>query len=250
MKLFNKVFATSSKTSSLHSQQLHNDENIPLLSEEHVTSSVKCWCCWESDSTTQNPLIRVCKGCKDVDLQYIHQECIDKYITSLPVPTNRNFEDEEVESNVRDQKFYCTRCLDPYQVEHTKIHPILVLLEDPFLFVAMTLMSICVCILSACCIILLYQHWNTGHYLFQIGWFGLKMTSFSAIMLFFCHGVNIITWNMVLGHCHGKTAKHVLPLEEENQMQDDIETQTSPCETVSPSAETEREHSVLVLIHE
>ncbi|KAI8922866.1 hypothetical protein BC831DRAFT_474012 [Entophlyctis helioformis] len=43
-----------------------------------------CWACWETSDTDSDPLIRVCQGCKDRDLQWIHQTCIDRYITSLP----------------------------------------------------------------------------------------------------------------------------------------------------------------------
>jgi hypothetical protein len=34
-------------------------------------------------TTTKNPLIRACLGCKDPDLQYVHLQCINKYITTL-----------------------------------------------------------------------------------------------------------------------------------------------------------------------
>ncbi|KAJ3307768.1 hypothetical protein HDU76_004384 [Blyttiomyces sp. JEL0837] len=46
----------------------------------------RCWCCWESDETPDNPLIRACLGCKDHDLQYCHQNCIDLHINNLPEP--------------------------------------------------------------------------------------------------------------------------------------------------------------------
>ncbi|KAJ3069317.1 hypothetical protein HDU98_007628 [Podochytrium sp. JEL0797] len=44
----------------------------------------RCWCCWETAETPQDPLIRVCRGCKDPDLQWIHQSCVDSYLSALP----------------------------------------------------------------------------------------------------------------------------------------------------------------------
>ncbi|KAJ3185860.1 hypothetical protein HDU85_001229 [Gaertneriomyces sp. JEL0708] len=68
-------------------------ERTPLLSntrsarvEPIHTRKGRCWCCWEETESRSNPLIRVCWGCKDPDLQFVHQECIDKYITALPSP--------------------------------------------------------------------------------------------------------------------------------------------------------------------
>lgn len=42
-----------------------------------------CWACWESIETQNNPLIRACLGCKSIELQFIHRECINKYLTNL-----------------------------------------------------------------------------------------------------------------------------------------------------------------------
>lgn len=57
-------------------------ESTPLLQEP----AKPCWACWESAETYYNPLVRVCRGCKDPELQLIHQRCIDKYINALPTP--------------------------------------------------------------------------------------------------------------------------------------------------------------------
>jgi hypothetical protein len=53
------------------------------MNKEMGAEEIRCWACWESTNAQENPLVRVCHGCKDVDLQYIHQQCINKYITGL-----------------------------------------------------------------------------------------------------------------------------------------------------------------------
>ncbi|KAJ3042082.1 hypothetical protein HDV00_008164 [Rhizophlyctis rosea] len=70
------------------------NETTPLLTTYGPSQPVRqpkgrCWCCWEETDTSRNPLIRVCLGCKDPDLQFIHQECIDKYVSNLPPPPVR-----------------------------------------------------------------------------------------------------------------------------------------------------------------
>lgn len=54
--------------------------------EMNIRKKSRCWCCWETHETKENQLIRVCEGCKDPDLQWIHQECIDKFISVIPTP--------------------------------------------------------------------------------------------------------------------------------------------------------------------
>ena len=55
--------------------------------QEVEESSPRCWCCWLTKSdpitTWKNPLIRACTGCKDLDLQYVHVDCMNRYITNL-----------------------------------------------------------------------------------------------------------------------------------------------------------------------
>eukprot|EP00835_Amoeboradix_gromovi_P005287 NODE_483_length_7824_cov_0.163625.p5 type:complete len:172 gc:universal NODE_483_length_7824_cov_0.163625:1101-1616(+) len=74
-------------------------ENELLINE----SPLICWCCWESEFTDENPLIRACKSCKDRDLQYIHRNCIEGFLNNLP--------------SKETTEFRCSRCLDPYKVE-------------------------------------------------------------------------------------------------------------------------------------
>ncbi|KAJ3241789.1 hypothetical protein HDU81_010433 [Chytriomyces hyalinus] len=70
--------------SSQHSTQDLADNTECLLSPLPPPGKGRCWCCWEVTETADNPLIRVCRGCKDLDLQWIHQVCVDSYLTALP----------------------------------------------------------------------------------------------------------------------------------------------------------------------
>ena len=69
------------------------------------TEEIICWCCWSSEDSFENPLIRACYGCKDIELQYIHKTCLETYLNNLPI-----YEFAE---------FKCTRCCDNYPVEVT-----------------------------------------------------------------------------------------------------------------------------------
>src|SRR6476469_1415533 len=103
----------------------------------------KCWCCWELSETTENPLIRVCRGCKDPDLQWIHQQCIDRYISSLPPPrhapssgpsSSSSSSSSSSQSPVGEgehQVFSCTRCKDVYKVDSHRLPLFKALLEEP-----------------------------------------------------------------------------------------------------------------------
>lgn len=42
-----------------------------------------CWACWDEDDNAGNPLIRACMGCKSDELKYIHEKCIETFITNL-----------------------------------------------------------------------------------------------------------------------------------------------------------------------
>ena len=126
-------------------------------SPESIANRIKCWACWEPQTNhRKNPLIRVCRGCKDPELQYIHQECINSYISSLPLPrrprsprttgtsqqlptTAQQFLNEN--SDTEDLVYYyCTRCRDPYVVTEVEISPFYVIWDDLWLrFIAIIL---------------------------------------------------------------------------------------------------------------
>ncbi|KAJ3101219.1 hypothetical protein HDU97_001570 [Phlyctochytrium planicorne] len=166
----------------------------------------QCWCCWEDEETPENQRIRACLGCKDPDLQYIHQECIDRWVTALPQPRTPP-----------PHIHRCTRCGDVYEVEMTPIPRYKVLLTDPFLRFAMFLMLGCIAILTVCCGALIVQHWGTGLNIIDLGpWFRIRMTTFAAFMLAFCHGINFATCMMVWEHCGGESQKHVVGIPDED----------------------------------
>lgn len=64
----------------------HQHQHSHLASTETdtmITNEIRCWACWETDDTHSNPLIRACLKCKDEELQYIHQTCIDTYMSNI-----------------------------------------------------------------------------------------------------------------------------------------------------------------------
>ncbi|KAI8616573.1 hypothetical protein BC830DRAFT_1167704 [Chytriomyces sp. MP71] len=105
----------------------------------------KCWCCWEYETNSNdasNPLIRVCWGCKDPDLQWIHQICIDSFLTKLPVSPARRPRRlglwNAYSVSVPSTSFRCTRCNDPYQVVETTVPFLQTLRTDALLHLRLT----------------------------------------------------------------------------------------------------------------
>ena len=110
-----------------------------------------CWACWEPTHSFWKPLVRVCLGCLDPELQYIHQACIDKFINALP--PQRLALDPLADPPVL---FYCTRCKHPYHVTTKTLHPLLVVWRDRparYLVLALTLAEV---VLLACGVALLF----------------------------------------------------------------------------------------------
>ncbi|KAI8829937.1 hypothetical protein BJ741DRAFT_621193 [Chytriomyces cf. hyalinus JEL632] len=73
-----------------------------------VKGKGKCWCCWEREEGADDRLIRACGGCKDPDLQWIHEKCMAAYLDALPA-SGRN----------SSTQLRCTRCCDAYNVIET-----------------------------------------------------------------------------------------------------------------------------------
>ncbi|KAJ3211917.1 hypothetical protein HDU67_004189 [Dinochytrium kinnereticum] len=185
--------------------QHHQDVEHAASADANARQKGQCWCCWEPADSPANPLIRACLGCKDPDLQYIHQDCIDRWVTALPTPRTPP-----------PHSHNCSRCGDPYDVETTPIPRIHVLITDPFLRFAMLLMVGCIAILTVCCGALIAQHWGTGLNIIDFGpWLRIRMTTFAAFMLAFCHSINFATCWMVWEHCGGEVRKHVVGVPEE-----------------------------------
>jgi hypothetical protein len=108
----------------------------------------QCWACWESLETKSNPLIRTCLGCKDPDLQFIHQLCIDQFINNLPTSSS-------------GQTFQCSRCRDPYFVQVIHISPLTVLLGSKKLCtMILTFTAILLLIISFVILQLANASWN------------------------------------------------------------------------------------------
>ncbi|KAJ3198824.1 hypothetical protein HK099_003442, partial [Clydaea vesicula] len=135
-----------------------------------------------------------CKGCKDPDLQYIHQLCVNKFVDSLPSSSSsrNNNSQYDPENNYKSnpREYFCTRCKDDYVVLSKPISPFIILLKDKFLCYAMFLMTISVLVLTYYCVLLVKK---TGKSLFLEGeeYAQYKITSlFSLGMLLFSHATN------------------------------------------------------------
>jgi DNA-directed RNA polymerase subunit RPC12/RpoP len=180
-------------------------ERIPLLQEEiqpelqqsnskqilfgllGQETNYKCWACWETMSSNSNPLIRVCKGCKgrkqtdiDPELQYIHQNCINSYITSLPQPRRPRSPRQQnltefLEQGSETEVYYdCTRCRDPYVVEERTLFPLVVIWQDTWLRVIFILLVIACIVMIGTCITIATSNWDSDIFMFDL--FGYKIT--------------------------------------------------------------------------
>jgi hypothetical protein len=181
-------------------------ESTPLLSHPFPTINIKkgkCWCCWEFSETPDDPLIRVCRGCKDPDLQYIHQDCINQYISNLPNPSHSSLDSEN--------QFYCTRCKDPYLVVSQPIHPLLALRSEKVLFPSMMVITSCILSLTFFCVSLICESLSTG---INFQFLNVPLWLIATLMLGFCHVVNLLTWILVLKHCSGRYKRIVLSIPE------------------------------------
>ena len=162
-----------------------------------VQEKGRCWCCWEETDSVSNPLIRACYGCKDLDLQWIHQKCIDQYMSLLP------------QSSEIEPSFYCTRCKDTYTVVSKRIHPLKTILSDRFLLLTLTLSTIVMLIVTLDSIGSIYSALNTG----QTFYYGISVWKFSFLIFLISHICNIVTWVLVFRYCSRNFERHVIPLE-------------------------------------
>lgn len=168
-------------------QQTPQSASSSLLSS--TNGQVKCWACWESSNSYRNPLIRVCLHCKDPDLQYIHQSCINSYISSLPLPRrprsprlnqlqNQDNEQEQVQEPTQtvaeflsqDQVLYdCTRCRDPYTVSTVPISPLEVIWMDVWMrSIAIVLFLGFLVMASTLAVIAANAYWGQDVVLFSV----------------------------------------------------------------------------------
>ncbi|KAJ3004315.1 hypothetical protein HKX48_001318 [Thoreauomyces humboldtii] len=217
-----------SSTSTCSSHSSHSSRHQPPLPPPSPRGH--CWCCWETTETSRSgPLIRACVHCRDKDLQYVHQTCIDSYINALPAPIpttvvpSSPLDDEESAQrpllSAPDSRYMCTRCTDPYNVVQQPIHPLRVLVKDPLLVAALFLMTPCVLTVLASCVMLLMDAANGLPTDRLIHWPRLHLTissvDFSLAILAFCVAIYALTWKIVLDACRGKSVKRVVGVDEE-----------------------------------
>jgi hypothetical protein len=155
-----------------------------------------CWCCWESTSSQENPLIRACLDCKDPDLQLIHSKCINSYINALPHTT-------------KALDLQCTRCAYPYNITYLPINPFTIIVKDKQLTVYLAIMVLCIISLTWSSILLLRRDGGENAILFRLGQCHVGVTVFALFSLAFCHAVHISTWRVILRHYSGHTSKLV-----------------------------------------
>lgn len=135
----------------------------------------------------------MCKGCKDPELQYIHQKCINAYISNLPVPRRpRSPRPSSAQQSLADflseepsvVLYDCTRCRDPYTVETRTISPFITIYKDKWLLgISCMLLFVCT-LLIASGVAVCVASWNSTEILFSF--FGLHVTVIAgAILLMF-----------------------------------------------------------------
>jgi hypothetical protein len=185
----------------------NSTENAIILSttSSSSSSSVKCWACWESTSSYRNPLIRVCRHCKDPDLQYIHQNCINSYISSLPLPRRPRSprvaqpggeggdgnQDGQLQNQEPPQQtvaeflsqeevlYDCTRCRDPYTVSTVAISPLEVIWQDVWMrSIAIVLLFGFLVMGSTLVVIAANAYWGQDVVLFSV--WGIDITALSV----------------------------------------------------------------------
>lgn len=169
-----------------------NSERSPLIQHSHG----RCWCCWESTQTPRNPLIRACLGCKDPDLQLIHQECIDQYINALPATSTHD-------------PHHCTRCNDAYIITVARISPFTLIKKDKFLCLSLSFMVFCMLVLSWCSMSLFMRHITADIMVLDTEWVQITLSTFALLMFVFCHVIHFVTWQMVYTHFDGYSTKKV-----------------------------------------
>ncbi|KAI8612493.1 hypothetical protein BC830DRAFT_1136369 [Chytriomyces sp. MP71] len=210
----------------------------PLLGVQAPAGKGRCWCCWEVADTPQNPLIRVCKGCKDLDLQWIHQVCVDSYLSALPVsvavlqagqmvqlPREEGEREHESgganavagpEFTVRNKGFRCTRCDDLYNVLECPVPRIQVILNDKNLRASVLVMVVCMAVITACSISIIRESWGTGKMMLdvqcchEIVKIRISMVSFSAFILLLSYWFGFETMTMIWTFSGGRATRKVL----------------------------------------
>ncbi|KAJ2998420.1 hypothetical protein HDV02_004535 [Globomyces sp. JEL0801] len=170
------------------------------------------WACWETFNSVRNPLIRVCQGCKDPELQYIHQDCINSYISSLPLPRRPRSPRPSLSNDTpaQDPVLYdCTRCRDPYIVSEKQVSPLIVMWHDlwlRYLMIALTLSGLIIVSIGTSIAI---DNWNSDELLMDL--FGIQVTVLAVSLFLTVIGtISIIgLWITMWFTCSGTKKLHV-----------------------------------------
>ncbi len=171
-----------------------------------------CWACW--DSADQSTFIRPCLGCLDPELQYIHQDCMNRYMNSLPSINVVELSTSD-ELGFWESLWYrptaeslpllelkCTRCLDNYDIDISyksrvynllyNFRPILIALIGLFLCSA-------VVITSSIYLLMTGNHQMLNSPLFAFfGFPGISIKIWSILLCIGYFTVNIIMWCFVV----------------------------------------------------
>ncbi|KAI8610505.1 hypothetical protein BC830DRAFT_1145494 [Chytriomyces sp. MP71] len=171
----------------------------------------RCWCCWDATETRANPLIRPCRGCKDPDLQWIHQACIDTYLTKLPARMRH----EAAQS--RTVRFKCARCCDAYMVSETPVPLVSAVYQDAYLRRAVVMLLVSTSIVFvACTYSWYYENFVEPQKLMFDVWipfggsFQLGLTFFAGLMLALCYCLCLFTYYLLLDFFKSEVVRHVV----------------------------------------
>ena len=172
----------------------------------------ECWACWQP-ATKSDPLIRACLKCKDPSLQYIHSNCINKFITIQLLASNPlGAVEEHVPfisqttlneiNKLGNKQFKCARCLDAYVVRIVAVSPIRALLTDVTLSVLMLMMTVFVSVLGLACIsIISSSNTNTMVDLYFAAPMNVKTWTLGMLVIF--SGIYLATIAVVVSHFSG-----------------------------------------------
>ncbi|KAI9204160.1 uncharacterized protein BJ171DRAFT_582137 [Polychytrium aggregatum] len=179
---------------------------MPASEEVHLlinslTPKGRCWCCWESHETANDPLIRACLGCRDIDLQYVHQSCVNRYINALPsatLTTNRAYR-------------HCTRCGDQYTITERQVPWLETLWSTPSLVYRVVGLFLYTVVLTAACSMLLYRYRNNDILLLEWGpYLKIYVRELIAFLLLLGHFLHLVEWQFVYRQCRGNVELKVI----------------------------------------
>ncbi|ORY37799.1 hypothetical protein BCR33DRAFT_721290 [Rhizoclosmatium globosum] len=190
-------------TALLTPTAINTEKPQPFTSPESKEKG-RCWCCWETTDTPSNTLIRVCLGCKDPDLQWIHQTCVDSFITALPDAI-----DPSTNAVMEKRVFKCTRCAEIYNVKETETSRVYVIATDKNLRGVFLIMTLCMSIINYCSISILVENWGTGRIVIDGGFVKVNSSLFCGIVLGISWWFALETMWLLWHHAGGRMIRKV-----------------------------------------